>query len=189
MATLQCYVNPWAYQPFAVLSNTPLQVTVCSWLLQLAQCSAECVCTLQGQVLNQTSAWWMHATQHIAHNALLAVPDPNVSIMRRCRVFPVEFVVRGYLTGMPRCKTLGSSAAESCMQGSESPCNSHLPACMRLASGHGCSVPRLPCSTASHAVPQAAQTLHCGRTMLRAHATIAATASRTACARMTGAPA
>ncbi len=54
---------------------------------------------MQGQVLNQTSAWWMHSTQHIAPNALLAVPDPNVSIMRRCRVFPVEFVVRGYLTG------------------------------------------------------------------------------------------
>ena len=50
-------------------------------------------------MLNQTSAWWMHSTQHIAPNALLAVPDPNVSIMRRCRVFPVEFVVRGYLTG------------------------------------------------------------------------------------------
>ena len=31
----------------------------------------------QGQVLNQTSAWWMEATQHIVPNALLAVPDPN----------------------------------------------------------------------------------------------------------------
>ncbi|KAK9826811.1 hypothetical protein WJX81_003176, partial [Elliptochloris bilobata] len=53
----------------------------------------------KGQVLNQTSAWWMRGTQHIAPNALLAVPDPNVSVMRRCQVFPVEFVVRGYLTG------------------------------------------------------------------------------------------
>ena len=57
----------------------------------------------QGQVLNQTSAWWMHSTQHIVPNALLAVPHPNVSVMRRCRVFPVEFVVRAYLTGrLPR---------------------------------------------------------------------------------------
>lgn len=53
----------------------------------------------QGQVLNQTSAWWMEATQHIVPNALLAVPDPNVSIMRKCSVFPVEFVVRGFMTG------------------------------------------------------------------------------------------
>ena len=50
-------------------------------------------------MLNQTSAWWMAATQHILPNALLAVPDPNVSIMRKCSVFPVEFVVRGFMTG------------------------------------------------------------------------------------------
>lgn len=57
---------------------------------------------LQGQVLNLTSAWWMQQTQHLAANALLDVPDPNVSIMQRCTVFPVEFVVRGFLTGKTR---------------------------------------------------------------------------------------
>ena len=50
-------------------------------------------------MLNLTSAWWMRATEHIAPNALLAVPDPNVAIMRACAVFPVEFVVRGFMTG------------------------------------------------------------------------------------------
>ncbi len=53
----------------------------------------------QGQVLNQTSAWWMQHTQHIVPNALLSTPDPNVSVMRKCEVFPVEFVVRGFMTG------------------------------------------------------------------------------------------
>ncbi|PRW59335.1 Phosphoribosylaminoimidazole-succinocarboxam ide chloroplastic [Chlorella sorokiniana] len=53
----------------------------------------------KGQVLNQTSAWWMQQTQHIVGNALLAVPDPNACIMRKCRVFPVEFVCRGFMTG------------------------------------------------------------------------------------------
>ncbi|KAL6760364.1 hypothetical protein V8C86DRAFT_2554027 [Haematococcus lacustris] len=53
----------------------------------------------KGQVLNQTSAWWFQSTQHIVRNALLSVPDPNVSIMKKCRVFPVEFVVRGFMTG------------------------------------------------------------------------------------------
>ena len=53
----------------------------------------------KGQVLNETSAWWMRNTGHIVPNALLATPDPCVSVMRRCRVFPVEFVVRGFLTG------------------------------------------------------------------------------------------
>jgi hypothetical protein len=32
-------------------------------------------------------------------NALLSVPDPNACIMKKCRVFPVEFVCRGFMTG------------------------------------------------------------------------------------------
>ena len=46
----------------------------------------------KGRVLNLTSAWWMERTQQLAPNALLAVPHPNVAIMRKCAVFPVEFV-------------------------------------------------------------------------------------------------
>ena len=41
----------------------------------------------------------MQQTAHILPNALLAVPDPNVTIMQKCEVFPVEFVVRGFMTG------------------------------------------------------------------------------------------
>eukprot|EP00884_Botryococcus_braunii_P013198 jgi/Botrbrau1/2187/Bobra.101_2s0020.1 len=53
----------------------------------------------KGAVLNQTSTWWLKETEHICPNALLDVPDPNVAIMKQCTVFPVEFVVRGYMTG------------------------------------------------------------------------------------------
>ncbi|QDP72801.1 phosphoribosylaminoimidazolesuccinocarboxamide synthase [Legionella israelensis] len=53
----------------------------------------------KGQVLNLTSAWWFEQTQHLIPNHLLAVPDPNVSIVKKCSVFPIEFVVRGYITG------------------------------------------------------------------------------------------
>ena len=53
----------------------------------------------KGQVLNETSAWWMRNTSHIIPNALIDVPDPNISVMQKCSVFPVEFVCRGYLTG------------------------------------------------------------------------------------------
>ena len=54
----------------------------------------------KGQVLNQTSAWWFSKTTHIVPNAVLSVPDPNVTIMKKCTVFPVEFVCRGYMTGL-----------------------------------------------------------------------------------------
>ena len=53
----------------------------------------------KGQVVNQTSVWWLRKTSGFVENALLSAPHPNVAIMKKCRVFPVEFVVRGYLTG------------------------------------------------------------------------------------------
>lgn len=53
----------------------------------------------KGQVLNLTSAWWFEQTKEIIPNHVLAIPDPNVLIAKKCKVFPVEFVVRGYITG------------------------------------------------------------------------------------------
>jgi phosphoribosylaminoimidazole-succinocarboxamide synthase len=53
----------------------------------------------KGAVLNLTSAWWFEKTRHIIANHLLAIPDPNVTIARSCEVFPIEFVVRSYMTG------------------------------------------------------------------------------------------
>ncbi len=53
----------------------------------------------KGQVLNLTSVWWFKNTQSIVPNHLIAVPDPNVVIAKKCKVFPIEFVVRGYISG------------------------------------------------------------------------------------------
>ncbi len=54
----------------------------------------------KGQVLNQTAAWWFQETRHIVPNHVLEIPDPNVIIGKRLRIFPVEIVVRAYLTGI-----------------------------------------------------------------------------------------
>lgn len=53
----------------------------------------------KGQVLNQVSAFWFENTKHIVRNHVISIPDPNVTLAKKCTVFPVEFVVRGYLTG------------------------------------------------------------------------------------------
>src|SRR5580704_11546172 len=53
----------------------------------------------KGQVLNLTSAWWFEQTRAIMPNHVLAIPDPNVTIAKKCEVFPIEFVVRGYISG------------------------------------------------------------------------------------------
>ncbi len=53
----------------------------------------------KGQVLNLISAWWFEQSQDIVPNHLIAIPDPNVVIAKKCNVFPIEFVVRAYITG------------------------------------------------------------------------------------------
>ena len=53
----------------------------------------------KGQVLNLTSAWWFEKTKHIIDNHIIEVPDPNTILARKCDVFPIEFVVRGYISG------------------------------------------------------------------------------------------
>ena len=53
----------------------------------------------KGQVLNLTSAWWFDQTKDIIPNQVIDVPDPNVTLAKKCDVFPLEFVVRGYITG------------------------------------------------------------------------------------------
>jgi phosphoribosylaminoimidazole-succinocarboxamide synthase len=54
----------------------------------------------KGQVLNQVSAFWFEQTRDIVPNHVLAIPDPNVTIARKCKLVPIEAVVRGYLTGV-----------------------------------------------------------------------------------------
>jgi len=54
----------------------------------------------KGQVLNQVSAWWFERTKDIVPNHVLAIPDPNVTVARKCAPLPLEAVVRGYLTGV-----------------------------------------------------------------------------------------
>ena len=54
---------------------------------------------LKGQVLNQTAAHFFKALEDKVPSHVLAVPDPNVTIGRKCKAYPVEVVVRGYLAG------------------------------------------------------------------------------------------
>jgi len=53
----------------------------------------------KGQALNVTSAWWFEQTKDIVDNHVIEIPDPNVLVARKCQVFPIEMVVRGYITG------------------------------------------------------------------------------------------
>lgn len=54
----------------------------------------------KGQVLNQLAAWWFDQTAAIIPNHILSVPDPNASVVVEAEPFPVEVIVRGYITGV-----------------------------------------------------------------------------------------
>ena len=53
----------------------------------------------KGQILNQIASKFMHLTQDIVPNWLVANPDPNVAVGYLCEPFKVEMVIRGYLSG------------------------------------------------------------------------------------------
>jgi phosphoribosylaminoimidazole-succinocarboxamide synthase len=53
----------------------------------------------KGQVLNQVASRMMNATRDIVPNWIHSVPDPNVTIGKKCEPFKVEMVIRGYLAG------------------------------------------------------------------------------------------
>lgn len=54
----------------------------------------------KGQVLNQLAAWWFKKLDdiEIPHH-LMAVPHPNISVVKNVMPLPVEIIVRAYLTG------------------------------------------------------------------------------------------
>lgn len=54
----------------------------------------------KGQVLTQISKFWFDKTKKLVPNHLIKVPDPNVMIVKNCKLIPIEMVVRGYISGV-----------------------------------------------------------------------------------------
>lgn len=53
----------------------------------------------KGEVLTGIASHFLKATSDIVPNWLLDTPDPVVSVGLRCKPYPVEMVIRGYLAG------------------------------------------------------------------------------------------
>ncbi|MFN8423711.1 MAG: phosphoribosylaminoimidazolesuccinocarboxamide synthase [Anaerolineae bacterium] len=56
----------------------------------------------KGQVLTRLAQWWFERTADIVPNHVLDVPDPNVIVALDAKVWPVEMVIRGYITGVTK---------------------------------------------------------------------------------------
>lgn len=67
----------------------------------------------KGQVLNQIAARFLDATSDIVPNWKIATPDPTVTFGHKCEPYPVEMIVRAYLTGSS-WRTYKSGVREIC---------------------------------------------------------------------------
>lgn len=67
----------------------------------------------KGQVLNQIASRFLDATADIVPNWKMASPDPMVTVGHYCTPFPVEMIIRGYLTGSS-WRTYKAGAREIC---------------------------------------------------------------------------
>ncbi|MDX9904321.1 MAG: phosphoribosylaminoimidazolesuccinocarboxamide synthase [Bacteroidales bacterium] len=67
----------------------------------------------KGQVLNQIAAMFLEMVSDIVPTWNIASPDPNVTVGHRCQPYPVEMIVRGYLTGSS-WRTYKSGARDIC---------------------------------------------------------------------------
>lgn len=64
----------------------------------------------KGEILTRLALFGFEATRDLVPNHVLGSPDPNVIRAKKCRAFPVEFVMRAYVTGS-LWRDLGSGAA------------------------------------------------------------------------------
>ena len=53
----------------------------------------------KGQILNQLAEYWFEETKNIAPSHFISSPDPNVMLVKLCKPFPIEVIVRAYITG------------------------------------------------------------------------------------------
>ena len=67
----------------------------------------------KGQVLNQIAAKFLDATIDIVPNWKIATTDPTVTFGHKCESYPVEMIVRAYLTGSS-WRTYKAGAREIC---------------------------------------------------------------------------
>ena len=85
-----------------------------------------CSIPLKGQALNQISAWWFEQVKDVMPTHVIAVPDPNVMVVKPLQMLKVEIIVRGYLTG-----STGTSAWVNYEKGVRNFCGNLLPEGMR----------------------------------------------------------
>jgi len=66
----------------------------------------------KGQILTAMTCWWFEHCSDIVPNHLIAQIDPNLILVRRAKVWPVEMVIRGYIYAAGRREIYGLNFPE-----------------------------------------------------------------------------
>ena len=53
----------------------------------------------KGEVLSRLTRFWFEKVKDVAPTHILDNPDPSVMVVKRAQPFPVEIIIRGYITG------------------------------------------------------------------------------------------
>jgi phosphoribosylaminoimidazole-succinocarboxamide synthase len=53
----------------------------------------------KGEVLSRLTLFWFDKVKDIAATHVIESPDPSVMVVRKAQPFPIELVIRGYITG------------------------------------------------------------------------------------------
>ncbi len=77
----------------------------------------------KGKVLTMLSHFWFEKTKDIIPNHVVAHPDPNVLLVKKCQPIMIEVIVRGYLAG---------SLARDYQAGKRKKCGVSLPEGLKL---------------------------------------------------------
>ena len=53
----------------------------------------------KGEILNGMSNHWFEKTKNIIPNHIIKIVHPNAILVKKCKILPIEFIIRGFLTG------------------------------------------------------------------------------------------
>src|SRR5512143_2976314 len=53
----------------------------------------------KGEVLSRLTMFWFDKVKDIAPTHVIDAPDPSVMVVKKAKPFPIEMVIRGYITG------------------------------------------------------------------------------------------
>ena len=107
-------------------TNKPNQINMIATDRLSAFDTSICNIPFKGRIINEISCWWLNKTRHIIDNHLISHSGESSMLVKRCKVYPIEVIVRAYMTG-----STNTSIWVNYSKGSRNYCGHKLPDFLR----------------------------------------------------------